>query len=91
MGGTNFNGLALVHELVRQGHEVTVLNRGRSTAEIPDSVSRLVADRSQPETVRAVLAGTEWDVIADITAQVSPRSNVAHTLLDVVTTWSHLL
>ena len=68
MGGTNFNGLALVHELVRQGHEVTVLNRGRSTAEIPDSVSRLVADRSQPETVRAVLAGTEWDVIADITA-----------------------
>lgn len=68
MGGTNFNGLALVHELVRQGHEVTVLNRGRSEAEIPDSVGRLVADRSQPETVRAVLARTEWDVVCDITA-----------------------
>lgn len=68
MGGTNFNGLALVHELVRQGHEVTVLNRGRSTAEIPDSVSRLVADRSQPDTVRDALAGTEWDVIQDVTA-----------------------
>ncbi len=68
MGGTNFNGLALVHELVRQGHDVTVLNRGRSTTAIPDSVSRLVADRSEPETVRAVLTGTEWDVIQDITA-----------------------
>lgn len=68
MGGTNFNGLALVHELVRRGHEVTVLNRGRSEAEIPPSVSRLVADRSEPDTVRAVLTGTEWDVVCDITA-----------------------
>lgn len=68
MGGTNFNGLALVHELVRQGHEVTVCNRGKSEAEIPASVARLVADRSDPDTVRAALAGTEWDVIHDITA-----------------------
>lgn len=68
MGGTNFNGLALVHELVRQGHEVTVLNRGKSEADIPDSVQRLVADRSEPETVRAALAGTEWDVVQDVTA-----------------------
>ena len=45
MGGTNFNGLALVHELVRQGHDVTILNRGRSEADIPDSVARLVGDR----------------------------------------------
>ncbi len=72
MGGTNFNGLALVHELVRQGHEVSVLNRGRSEAVIPASVSRLVADRSEPDTVRAVLAGTEWDVVCDITAYHPP-------------------
>lgn len=68
MGGTNFNGLSLVHELVRQGHEVTVLNRGRSEADIPASVNRLVADRTEPETVRAALDGTEWDVIQDVTA-----------------------
>jgi nucleoside-diphosphate-sugar epimerase len=68
MGGTNFNGLALVHELVRQGHDVTVLNRGKSEADIPDSVHRLVADRSEPDTVRAALAGSEWDVIQDVTA-----------------------
>ena len=30
MGGTQFNGLALVKELVRIGHDVTVLNRGIS-------------------------------------------------------------
>lgn len=68
MGGTNFNGLALVHELVREGHDVTVLNRGRSEANIPDSVHRLVGDRSEPDTIRAALAGTEWDVVQDVTA-----------------------
>ncbi len=68
MGGTNFNGLALVHELVRTGHDVTVLNRGKSKADIPDSVTRLIGDRSEPDTIRAALAGTEWDVIQDITA-----------------------
>ena len=30
MGGTQFNGLALVRELVRSGHDVTILNRGKS-------------------------------------------------------------
>lgn len=68
MGGTNFNGLALVHELVRQGHDVSVLNRGRSEAAIPESVTRLVGDRSEPDTIRAALTGTEWDVIQDVTA-----------------------
>jgi len=68
MGGTNFNGLALVHELVRQGHDVTVLNRGRSESNIPDSVDRLIGDRSEPDSLRSALAGTEWDVIQDVTA-----------------------
>ena len=30
MGGTRFNGLALVRELTRRGHDVTVLNRGQT-------------------------------------------------------------
>ena len=32
MGGTQFNGLALVRELVRTGHDVSVLNRGKTDA-----------------------------------------------------------
>ncbi|MEZ5166515.1 MAG: NAD-dependent epimerase/dehydratase family protein [Acidimicrobiales bacterium] len=68
MGGTNFNGLALVHELVRRDHDVTVLNRGRSEADIPSSVHRLVGDRTDPASIRAALAGTEWDVVHDVTA-----------------------
>ena len=55
VGGTQFNGLALVHELARAGHRVTILNRGQSQAEVPPGVTRLVADRTQPATVRAAL------------------------------------
>ena len=68
MGGTQFNGLALVHELVRQGHEVTVCNRGRTESDIPDSVGRLVADRTNHEQLRTVLGGTEWDCVHDVSA-----------------------
>ena len=32
MGGTRFNGLALVRELVKHGHEVTTFNRGLTEA-----------------------------------------------------------
>ena len=31
MGGTQFNGRALVHELARAGHDVTVCNRADAT------------------------------------------------------------
>ena len=60
MGGTQFNGLALVHELVRNGHVVTVLNRGKTAATLPRDVRRLTADRTDAATLRAALAGREY-------------------------------
>ena len=68
MGGTQFNGLALVHQLVAAGHDVTVCNRGRTESDIPDSVGRLVADRTDHDQLRSVLGGTEWDCVHDVSA-----------------------
>ena len=68
MGGTQFNGLALVHELVRSGHDVTILNRGQTEAPLPDGITRLKADRSDPDQIRDVLSGLEFDVVQDMTA-----------------------
>ncbi|MBW2536924.1 MAG: NAD-dependent epimerase/dehydratase family protein [Deltaproteobacteria bacterium] len=68
MGGTQFNGLALVHELARTGHDVTILNRGRTQAELPRGIRRLVADRTDPDAVRAALAGQDFDCVQDISA-----------------------
>ena len=68
MGGTAFNGLALVRELVRTGHDVSVCNRGKTAADLPRSVSRLVADRTDPDALRGALAGRDWDCVFDISA-----------------------
>ena len=66
MGGTRFNGLALVHELVKHGHDVTILNRGQSEARVPNAVRRLYADRTNHEQLREVLGNEEFDVVQDI-------------------------
>lgn len=68
MGGTQFNGRALVKELCKHGHGVTVLNRGKTAAELPHGVRRLLADRTDPGSVRAALGSEEFDCVQDMTA-----------------------
>lgn len=68
MGGTAFNGLALVRELVRTGHDVTIVNRGQTKAAIPRSVRRLYADRTDHAQLREVLGKEEFDCVQDISA-----------------------
>jgi nucleoside-diphosphate-sugar epimerase len=68
MGGTQFNGLALVRELVRSGHEVTVLNRGKTAADLPRSVRRLQGDRTDRARMFELFAHEEFDCIHDMSA-----------------------
>src|SRR5262249_35827238 len=68
MGGTAFNGLALVRELVRPGHDVTICNRAKTAAELPRSMPRRVAARTDPAQLRAALGGRDWDCVFDISA-----------------------
>lgn len=67
LGGTRFVGLRLVRELAGQGHEIALLNRGRSQAQIPSGIKRLLADRRNPEEVKAALRGHSFDVVFDMT------------------------
>jgi dTDP-glucose 4,6-dehydratase len=82
IGGTQFNGLALVHELARTGHDVTVLNRGVSQVTLPDGVKRLTADRTDPDSMRAALAGTDWDCVQDMTAYHPPEVELMIDVFD---------
>ena len=82
MGGTQFNGRALVHELVRAGHDITVCNRGRTPAELPAGVCRLIGDRTDPQSLREALGGTDWDCVYDLTAYHPPDVEVMLELLD---------
>jgi nucleoside-diphosphate-sugar epimerase len=68
MGGTQFNGLALVHDLASTGHQVVILNRGKSEAKLPLGVERVYADRTKPDQMRDVLRSVDVDAVIDVTA-----------------------
>lgn len=66
LGGTGFTGPHQVNYAVERGHQVTVFNRGRRQADIPDSVEHLTGDRNAPDGVAALKGTREWDVAIDI-------------------------
>lgn len=81
VGGTQFNGLALVHELVKAGHAVTILNRGQSPADVPRSVKRLYCDRTDHAKLRETLDGEEFDCVQDLCAY---RPEDVSSIVDVL-------
>jgi 2'-hydroxyisoflavone reductase len=62
LGGTGFTGPFQVHYAVARGHTVTVFNRGRRQADLPEAVEHLIGDRNND---LKVLEGREWDVVID--------------------------
>jgi nucleoside-diphosphate-sugar epimerase len=68
MGGTQFNGLALVHELAQTGHQVVILNRGKTKAILPAGVERVYADRTDHAQMRDVLGAVDVDAVIDVSA-----------------------
>jgi 2'-hydroxyisoflavone reductase len=62
LGGTGFTGPFQVRYAVARGHTVTVFNRGRRQADLPDSVEHLIGDRNND---LKALEGREWDVVID--------------------------
>ena len=64
LGGSRFVGRAIVDALVDR-HDVTVLNRGtRSFSD--ERVRQLVADRTDPAQLGAVLGGQVYDAVVDV-------------------------
>jgi nucleoside-diphosphate-sugar epimerase len=64
IGGTLFIGRALVKELLKAGHEVSILHR-RPRHDLGKKVAGIVADRNDPEALKRALAGRKFDVIYD--------------------------
>jgi 2'-hydroxyisoflavone reductase len=62
LGGTGFTGPHQVRYAVARGHTVTVFNRGRRQADLPDSVEHLIGDRNND---LKALDGRKWDVVID--------------------------
>ncbi|MEM9905047.1 MAG: NAD-dependent epimerase/dehydratase family protein [Cyanobacteria bacterium P01_D01_bin.44] len=63
MGGTRFIGVYLTEQLLAQGHDVVLLNRGNHP--VPDGVGQIVCDRKDPTALKAKLANESFDAIFD--------------------------
>jgi nucleoside-diphosphate-sugar epimerase len=70
LGGSVFVGRHVVDRLVAGGHNVAVLNRGKTVSALPDGVERLVADRTDLDQMRRVLANRDWDAVIDVSGFV---------------------
>ncbi|MDA0267187.1 MAG: NAD-dependent epimerase/dehydratase family protein [Cyanobacteria bacterium] len=64
MGGTRFIGVSLTRQLVAQGHEVVLFNRGNQPAPV-DGIAQLHGDRQDPAALKAALAGESFDAVFD--------------------------
>ncbi|NJM96021.1 MAG: NAD-dependent epimerase/dehydratase family protein [Phormidesmis sp. RL_2_1] len=64
IGGTRFVGVYLTQQLVAQGHEVVLLNRGNHPSPVM-GVETIVCDRTQPEALKSALANQSFDAIFD--------------------------
>jgi nucleoside-diphosphate-sugar epimerase len=67
VGGTEFISLHLVRALLRDQHEVVVLNRGRQPGRVPTGVKTIVADRKDHAALGRTLAGERFEGLVDIT------------------------
>ena len=77
IGGTLFIGRTLVKELVRSGHEVTVLHR-KSRHNFGKKVGNMIADRNDAEAMKRALAGKSFDVVYDNVYDLERGTSAAH-------------
>jgi 2'-hydroxyisoflavone reductase len=64
LGGTRFVGKAVASDAVARGWDVTVLNRG-ATADPPEGVTSLTADRTSYAELSDALCDLSWDAVVD--------------------------
>ena len=64
VGGTLFIGRALVAELIKAGHEVTILHR-KPAHDLGKKVGNIEADRNDTEALKYALVGRFFDIVFD--------------------------
>lgn len=79
IGGTRYFGIPMTNDLIRKGHDITIATRGNTKDTYGSSVSRIVFDRSDENSVRASLRQERYDVIID---KIAYSSNDVRRILD---------
>ncbi|GGA28847.1 SDR family oxidoreductase [Paenibacillus physcomitrellae] len=70
IGGTGTISSAITQQLINQGCELYLLNRGSRNDELPAGVKTLIADIQDEDKVAKLIQDLEFDVVADFIAFV---------------------
>lgn len=81
IGGTRNMGYQFVLRAVEAGHTVTVLNRGVTPVDLPDSVARLRADRTDMQQMKRALLARNFDAVVDF---VMYNGDEARQMIDIL-------
>lgn len=82
IGGTRNMGYYLSRRLAEAGCDLTLLNRGITKDDLPRSIHRLHADRSDHQQMRRALLAKSFDVVIDF---VLYRGDEARTVVELFT------
>lgn len=81
IGGTRNMGYYLSQRLVESGCDLTLLNRGITKDDLPRSIHRLHADRSDHQQMRRALLAKSFDIVVDF---VLYRGDEARTIIELL-------
>ncbi|MFC0530253.1 NAD-dependent epimerase/dehydratase family protein [Phytohabitans kaempferiae] len=85
LGGTWFVGRTLVEAITDAGHRVTLFNRGRTAARLPDEAEAVHGDRESVEDLRRLANLGPWDAVIDVAGVVPAAVRDAAKVLAPVT------
>jgi nucleoside-diphosphate-sugar epimerase len=81
IGGTRNMGFDLTMRLLEKDYHVTILNRGMSRDELPETVHRLRADRTEPQQMKRALMGKSFDIVVDFVMYKQHEAEIIVELL----------
>ena len=70
IGGTGTISTEISKKLIRDGHELWLINRGNRNHELPEGAHTITVDIGDEEKAAALLAGQSFDAVADFIAFV---------------------
>lgn len=80
IGGTRNVGYFLSQRLIAEGHRLTILNRGVTPVDLPDSVHRLICDRTDARQMHRAVANRDFDAVIDMALY---KEQEAETVVDL--------
>ena len=68
IGGTRFFGYFITQRLLKEGHDVTLFNRGKTPDDFGEKVRRIRGDRNDRDSFIRQFSGKKYDAVVDMIA-----------------------